>query len=441
VKGLTTFLVMVCFTTAWFVFSTGCSLFAQEGAGETRDEPSVSTAEVPLPTMEGLRKQLEALQKEIEELRSQIRETRKESPSRTEAPVEAPKQVELKVEPPRVIGSVGRRTPTVELGISLPEPVLAAQRLSQPAPTPPMAEGTFPEPFAAPPMIGAVLPGESVPRPGVPGGMRILELRRQELDYVLRSQGDVGLVTLLRFEKAKVCRKAGMYEEALKELKKVIEENTADETTIAARWTLVEILQEQKRNEEAIAELQEIFVSASDVQDRKDAMYGIINLSGEGPKARMQAIDRLIEALLKERAAWDECMRNLERLHAAERKYAEEHAGRLSDKLSDLYPEYVDDFEVFTCPATKGPKITRKDDIDSLTSYLLVAKGQPADTQDAETEAVFAAGWQPGMPGKSLWIREKGENHGRRWLAVYRDGSTGWIGAPRKTSPSSLSSF
>jgi len=214
-------------------------------------------------------------------------------------------------------------------------------------------------------------------------------------------------------------------------LQKIIEENLADETTIAARWTLVEILQEQKKNEEAMAELEKIFILASDTQDRTDAIYGIINLSGEGPKARIQAIDRLVQALLRNKANWDGCTRNLEQLYAAQRKYAEDHHGYLSEKLSDLYPDYVNNLDVFTCPAAKGPKIITKEDIDSLTSYLLVAKGKPANDEAIAEEGpvgyAVSTSLYCGRSEHKVWIREKEQNHGRRWLAVYSDGLTGWF--------------
>lgn len=300
------------------------------------------------------------------------------------------------------------------------EDLKEAQQALEPAIAGALAEAPF-----GTRVIGIEPVTEFVVVPSGPAGKRGIELKKRELETVMRSHGDKGLVTLLRFEKAKVCRKAKMYDEAVEELQKIIDENLADQTTNAARWTLVEILQEQKKNEEAIAELERIFVSASDIQDRTDAIYGIINLSGEGPKARIEAIERLIQALLRDQANWDGCTRNLEQLYAAERKYAEDHGGFLSHKLSDLYPDYVDNLDVFTCPASGDQKITRKEDIDSLTSYILVAKGQPAEGRDQVD--VRAGGKGRPIGAVELWIREKEQNHGRRWLKVLSNGAVGWF--------------
>lgn len=270
-------------------------------------------------------------------------------------------------------------------------------------------------------MMEVKAPPVSPPYPYAREQKQGVELKKEELEKTLRSHGDAGLVTMLRFEKARVLRKAGLFGEAVAELRKIIETNLADKTTIAARWTLAEILQEQKRNEEAIAELERIFVSASEIQDRMDAMYGIINLSGEGQKARIRAIDRLIQALLTNQANWDKCMNNLQQLYAAERKYAEDHDGHLSEELSDLYPDYADSLDLFTCPASDDPKITRKGDIDSLSSYVLVAKGKPVEDGEPANISPYDARFRG-----ETWIREKEHNHGRRCFLVSSDGSVGW---------------
>ncbi len=421
-----TFPLTICFVTITLLFSTGGSLLAEEEIRATAPLglPAVSAAKGESENKE-LRKQEEALKKQIEELNRQLQEIKKKNLNRQEAPATAPSQVELPLPP-----GIERRRPAPLLGKVLPAKALMPVRPSIPAQ--PLAEPlSAAVPFGIqPPMAGGLN------HPMAPG-KRGIELKIQELENALRSRGDAGLVTLLRFEKAKVCRKAGMHEEAIAELQRIIEENLADETTNAARWTLVEILQEQKKNEEAIAELEKIFVSASDIQDRTDAMYGIINLSGEGPKARIQAIDRLIQALLREKANWEECVKNLEQLYAAERKYAEDHGGHLSERLSDLYPDYLDDFDVFICPAAKGQKITRKEDIDSLTSYILVAKGEPVEGRGGESERrPYGRSFDLYSPPQGkIWVREKEQNHGRRYLAVYSNGAVGWVGAPYPPAP------
>lgn len=126
-----------------------------------------------------------------------------------------------------------------------------------------------------------------------------LVLKGKELENRLLAHGDVGLVALLRFEKAKVCRKSGMFDEAVQELKKIIEQNLAEEITNAARWTLIEVLQEQGETDTALAELEQIVLAGTnqDIRRKKDALYGIINLSGEDPETKLRTIDRLIERL------------------------------------------------------------------------------------------------------------------------------------------------
>ena len=424
----------VCFVLALLLLSIGGSLLAQEEVRPATplELPTVST-EKGEDEVEELRGQEQTLRKQIEELTRRLDEIRKKGPERLEAAAEAPRRVHLRVQPAGGRRRTLRTTPATYLAPEAPGESLNVEPFVAPATEPAIADVALAE---APPAMNFMEIGpvyEFVVVPSTPPGRRGIELRKQELERVMRSHGDRGLVTLLRFEKVKVCRKAEMYDQAVQELQKIIEENLADETTNAARWTLVEILQEQKKNEEAMAELEKIFISASDTQDRMDAIYGIINLSGEGPKARIQAIERLIQALLRDQANWDQCTSNLKRLYAAERKYAQDHDGYLSEKLSDLYPDYADNLDVFTCPAAKGPKITRKEDIDSLTSYILVAKGEPADIPDVESE---------GRPrGHSLhyqdkiWIREKEQNHGRRYLTVSGNGGVGWVGAPYVPPP------
>jgi len=372
-RSLPATLFTICFLSVSLLFSTGGSLWAQMSAMDFRYGGHI-----------------QAIQDKVQELRKAV---------------ETDDKAAFKTKLDEIMRSL--------------EDLKEAQQALEPAIAGALAEAPF-----GTRVIGIEPVTEFVVVPSGPPGKRGIELKKQELEKVMKSHGDKGLVTLLRFEKAKVCRKAKMYDEAVKELQKIIEENLADETTNAARWTLVEILQEQKKNEEAMAELEKIFILASDTQDRTDAIYGIINLSGEGPKARIQAIDRLVQALLRNKANSDECTKNLEQLYAAERKYAEDHHGYLSEKLSDLYPDYVNNLDVFTCPAAKGPKITRKEDIDSLTSYDLVAKGEPAEGPGGEAASTSLYG---GRSEHKVWIREKEQNHGRRWLTVSSNGAVGWF--------------
>jgi prepilin-type processing-associated H-X9-DG protein len=92
--------------------------------------------------------------------------------------------------------------------------------------------------------------------------------------------------------------------------------------------------------------------------------------------------------------------------------YAADYDGKYTEKLSDLYPDYVTSLDVFTCPSAGGPPITRKEDIDSLTSYVL-RKGL--------TEA---------SPPDEVLIYESLENHrGDGGNAAFIDGHVKWMSA------------
>jgi prepilin-type processing-associated H-X9-DG protein len=65
------------------------------------------------------------------------------------------------------------------------------------------------------------------------------------------------------------------------------------------------------------------------------------------------------------------CLKNLQELAGAEATWSMEHDGKFSNRLSDLYPKYVSNLELFSCPSPDGEDITRKEDIDSKTSYIL----------------------------------------------------------------------
>jgi len=127
-----------------------------------------------------------------------------------------------------------------------------------------------------------------------------VEPTRSELNRVTLSHGDAGLMTLLRLEKVRLFREAGMLDEAVQELRRIIEQNLSEETTNAARWTLIEILQQQNKSREALAQLNKILSTIKDPQKKRDALYGIISLSGRDPRKKIEAIDSLIEKLGKE---------------------------------------------------------------------------------------------------------------------------------------------
>ncbi len=232
----------ICFLSVSLLFSTGGPVLAQEEKGESQ--------------IEELRKQNEALKKEIEVLRRMLEEFNAEKP-RVAVTTEETVGIEPGGEGP-MRTQVIRSVPAV----SQPRVEVRAEHMT-------------------------IL----LPKTGM------VEAMKWELENVTLSHGDAGLETMLRFEKAKVCRKSGMLDKAVEELKKIIEQNLSDVTTHAARLTLVEILQEQKKNREAVAELEKIMATATDARSKRDAMYGIINLSSDDPESKIETINRLLEKL------------------------------------------------------------------------------------------------------------------------------------------------
>ncbi|MDP2898189.1 MAG: hypothetical protein Q8Q12_16765 [bacterium] len=115
-----------------------------------------------------------------------------------------------------------------------------------------------------------------------------------ELEDAMLSKGDAGLIAILRFERVKLFRKLRMYDPAVQELRRIIEQNLDERVTEAARWTLVETLQEQKEKQAAIAELEKILTTTDDARKKKDALYGIINVLGDDPESKVRAIEQLI---------------------------------------------------------------------------------------------------------------------------------------------------
>jgi len=76
----------------------------------------------------------------------------------------------------------------------------------------------------------------------------------------------------------------------------------------------------------------------------------------------------LLVPMVKEESSKAACMENLHQIGAACNAYAAEHNGRYPERLSELYPDYVPDLEVFVCPST-GEKIGSPQEINAKTSY------------------------------------------------------------------------
>ena len=122
----------------------------------------------------------------------------------------------------------------------------------------------------------------------------------------------------------------------------------------------------------------------------------------------------LLPALMRARESAHRaaCMNNLKQLAMAEKMYAADHDEKFSEKLSDLYPEYVNNFAVFLCPSHREQSVPSKEDIDEQTSYIL---------RTGLTEA---------SPADEVMIYEESWNHrGDGGNAAFVDGHVRWLSA------------
>lgn len=76
----------------------------------------------------------------------------------------------------------------------------------------------------------------------------------------------------------------------------------------------------------------------------------------------------LVLPAIKKATSEYECTAHLHQIGSACNAYAAEHDGRYPERLSELYPRYLPDLNVFVCPKT-GDKIASADEIDAKTSY------------------------------------------------------------------------
>lgn len=247
---------------------------------------------------------------------------------------------------------------------------------------------------------------------------QVVERKAKDIEKAILSRDDAGVLTQLRLEKVRLCRELGKTDEAIAELKKIIEEDLDKETTVAARWMLIEILQEQKQTEAAMQMLKEILATSKDPEQRRNAFYAIIQMAGENPEAKLRATEQVIKWLegtveeTREKAWRAACMNNLKQLMLGIKTWSPDHDEKFPEKLSDLYPNYTPSLDVFTCPSAGGPKITKKEEIDSKTSYIY----RTGLTEAAHSDAVV--------------IYEDPSNHGGEGgYIAFADGHVEWLDA------------
>lgn len=95
-----------------------------------------------------------------------------------------------------------------------------------------------------------------------------------------------------------------------------------------------------------------------------------------------------------------QCVNNLKQIHFGCQMYAAEHDGRLPDRPSQLYPDYVGDLRVFVCPRTDD-MIGSKGEIDLGTSYVYPAAGK--SLQRLRPDDVIAADKPGNHPGQNVF--------------------------------------
>jgi len=309
-------LFTVCFLTV-SLLSTGGSLLAQEGTTEAGPD------EVRTESMEKLRSDNEALKKELQELRALIQELKgqkkaeevvrdtellvKEQKKKADGELQkAMEQLQvqmdrLQLQREGVMNDISEAIKTKEKSLEdFSENLKKAQdeaRQRQEI----MADAAYAaymDAFALKQAEGAykVAP-DPTGRAYDAAKLYSLGYRGRELETAMLSHGDAGLATMLRFEKVKLYRKQNMYDRAAEELRRIIARNLNGTVTNAARWTLVEVLQEQEKQQAALAELEKILNTTQDPRKKKDAIYGIINLLGEDPQSKIRTIEGLIRRL------------------------------------------------------------------------------------------------------------------------------------------------
>ena len=93
-----------------------------------------------------------------------------------------------------------------------------------------------------------------------------------------------------------------------------------------------------------------------------------------------------------------QCTNNLKQLVMGCVQYADQHDGFFPDRLSDLYPDYVNDLRVFSCPGS-GSRISNSQRLDEESSYDI----EPGRTTSSPQDLVLLyekANHSPGPSGR-----------------------------------------
>jgi prepilin-type processing-associated H-X9-DG protein len=117
-------------------------------------------------------------------------------------------------------------------------------------------------------------------------------------------------------------------------------------------------------------------------------------------------------ARAREEARKAVCKSNLKNIGLGMMMYAQDNDNQFPAKLSQLYPEYLTDLDLFMCPSS-GKTITSADQIDTKTPYVLVP-GVPLGSGGAVVLAYERRG-----------MHEGGTN------VLFADGHVEWVSGNR----------